>query len=54
MLEESNKMITDSATRLGKAAEDLRALVLAAKKIPELAADEELLKAEEVLEETSA
>ncbi|RDB28774.1 Tubulin-specific chaperone A [Hypsizygus marmoreus] len=54
MMEEANRMITDSANRLGKAAGELRDLVVAAKKEPKLAEDEELLKAEEVLEETSA
>ncbi|KAL0951716.1 hypothetical protein HGRIS_008392 [Hohenbuehelia grisea] len=53
MLEESNKMIVDSASRLGKAVADLRDVLVSAKKIPELAEDEELMKAEEALEEAS-
>ncbi|KAJ8702076.1 hypothetical protein PTI98_000822 [Pleurotus ostreatus] len=53
MMEEANRMIADSTTRLGKAVADLRELVIAAKKIPELAEAEELLKAEETLESAS-
>ncbi|KAJ8518795.1 hypothetical protein ONZ45_g4197 [Pleurotus djamor] len=53
MLEESNKMVVDSASRLGKAVADLRELVTSAKTIPELAQDEELLKAEETLANAS-
>ncbi|KAF9502236.1 tubulin binding cofactor A [Pleurotus eryngii] len=52
MMEEANKMIADSDARLGKAVADLRELVIAAKKIPELTEAEELLKAEEALEST--
>ncbi|KAL7285611.1 hypothetical protein ACG7TL_000715 [Trametes sanguinea] len=53
MLEESGKMITDSATRLGAVMQELRELVLAAEQEPELAQDEELMKAKETLEEVS-
>jgi tubulin-specific chaperone A len=49
MMEESNKMIKDSSERLGNAVEDLRAIVLSAKKEPALAEDQDLLKAEEAL-----
>ncbi|KNZ80577.1 Tubulin-specific chaperone A, partial [Termitomyces sp. J132] len=52
MMEEANKMIVDSANRLGKAAGELRDLIVR-KKNPALADDEELLKAEEILEEAS-
>ncbi|KAG6879452.1 hypothetical protein C0992_002583 [Termitomyces sp. T32_za158] len=54
MMEEANKMIVDSANRLGKAAGELRDLINEGKKNPALADDEELLKAEEILEEASA
>ncbi|KAG6813999.1 hypothetical protein H0H92_004492 [Tricholoma furcatifolium] len=54
MMEEANKMIADSVNRLGKAAGELRDLVVAGKKNPGIAESEELLKAEETLEEASA
>jgi tubulin-specific chaperone A len=54
MLEESNKMITDSSERLGKAAEDLRNLITAAMKEPDVADSTQLAQAKEVLEEISA
>jgi len=54
MMEEANKMIVDSANRLGKAAGELKDLIVSAKKSPELAQDEELLKAEKILQEASA
>ncbi|KAG6851360.1 hypothetical protein H0H93_005758 [Arthromyces matolae] len=54
MMEEANKMIVDSANRLGKAAGELRDLVYQGKKSPLVADKEELLHAEEVLEEASA
>ncbi|CDO73167.1 hypothetical protein BN946_scf185007.g222 [Trametes cinnabarina] len=53
MLEESGKMITDSATRLGAVVQEIRDLVVAAEQNPELAEDEELMKARETLEEVS-
>ncbi|KAI0361126.1 tubulin binding cofactor A [Trametes cingulata] len=53
MLEESGKMIQDSASRLGGVVQELRELVLAAEQDPELAQDEELVKAKEALEEVS-
>ncbi|KAI0778639.1 tubulin binding cofactor A [Trametes elegans] len=53
MIEESSKMITDSATRLGAVMQELRDLVLAAEHIPELEEDEELVKARETMEEVS-
>ncbi|KAJ7292855.1 tubulin binding cofactor A [Mycena rebaudengoi] len=53
MLEESEKMIIDSKTRLAKAHEELRDLVVSAKKETALAEDEDFLKAEGILEEIS-
>ncbi|TFK77528.1 tubulin binding cofactor A [Pluteus cervinus] len=53
MLDESNRMITDSATRLGKAAEELQSTVDSAKKHLELAEAEELLNADEILKDTT-
>ncbi|KAI8981211.1 tubulin binding cofactor A [Trametes punicea] len=55
MLEESGKMITDSASRLGAVVQELRELVvcLAAEQDPELAQGEELIKAKEALETVS-
>jgi tubulin-specific chaperone A len=53
MMEEANKMITDSQTRLGKAVGDLKDLIVAARKVPALGEDEALLKAEKILEEPS-
>ncbi|TFY74118.1 hypothetical protein EWM64_g9893 [Hericium alpestre] len=53
MLEESKKMVEDSNTRLGRAVGDLHDLVNAAKKDEGLSQSEELLKAEEALEEAS-
>ncbi|KAF5385264.1 hypothetical protein D9615_001151 [Tricholomella constricta] len=54
MMEEATRMIADSVNRLGKAAGELRDLIAAGKKDPQLAQDEELLKAEQILEEASA
>ncbi|KAF9469711.1 tubulin binding cofactor A-domain-containing protein [Collybia nuda] len=51
MMEESDKMITDSANRLGKAVGELRDLIVEAKKELGLAGDQELLEAEKVLQE---
>ncbi|KAI0756552.1 tubulin binding cofactor A [Daedaleopsis nitida] len=53
MLEESGKMITDSAERLGAVVQQLRELLVNAEKDPELAQDEEVLKAQEAMEEVS-
>ncbi|KAJ2918396.1 hypothetical protein MD484_g2071, partial [Candolleomyces efflorescens] len=50
LIEESKKMVKDTHTRLGKAAIELRDLVVVAKQQEALAEDEDLLKAEEVLE----
>ncbi|EJF67098.1 tubulin binding cofactor A [Dichomitus squalens] len=50
MLEESQKMIADSASRLGQAAQELRELLLSAEQDAALAQDPELLKAQEALE----
>ncbi|KAF9015754.1 tubulin binding cofactor A [Cyathus striatus] len=54
MHDESNRMVTDVATRLGKATGELRDLVVSAKKVQELAQVEEFLRAEEILEEANA
>ncbi|KAI0800818.1 tubulin binding cofactor A [Fomes fomentarius] len=53
MLEESGKMIIDSADRLGAVVQDLRDLLLSAEKDPALADNEEVIKAKETLEEVS-
>ncbi|KAJ6601370.1 tubulin binding cofactor A-domain-containing protein [Mycena vulgaris] len=53
MEDESEKMIKDSAARLGKAYGELRDLIVSAKKEPALAQDEEFLKAEGILEEAA-
>ncbi|KAH7886188.1 tubulin binding cofactor A [Phlebopus sp. FC_14] len=53
ILEESQRMIKDSDVRLGNAVQELRALVVSVKNKPEFAEDEELIKAEEALEEAS-
>ncbi|RPD82104.1 tubulin binding cofactor A [Lentinus tigrinus ALCF2SS1-7] len=53
MLEESGKMIADSADRLGNVMQDLRELLVSAERNPELSQDEEVLKAQETLEEVS-
>lgn len=53
LLEESNKMIDDSAERLANVVAELRDLVIKAKSRSELAEDVELLNAESVLEEIS-
>ncbi|KAF8204354.1 tubulin binding cofactor A-domain-containing protein [Mycena galopus ATCC 62051] len=54
MTDESEKMIKDSAARLGKAYGELKDLVESAKKNPALTQDEEFLKAAGILEETAA
>ncbi|THH19677.1 hypothetical protein EW146_g1534 [Bondarzewia mesenterica] len=51
--EESQRMVVDTDNRLGKVVGELREVVVQAKKASALAEDEELLKAEEVLEEAS-
>ena len=77
MLEESGKMIADSASRLGGAVQELRDLLVSpsstsyslvsrlamasgdariqitAERVPELSQDEEVLKAQEAMEEVS-
>ncbi|KAH9949340.1 tubulin binding cofactor A-domain-containing protein [Amylocystis lapponica] len=53
MLEESRKMITDTANRLGGAVQELRELMVAAEQDPALHADEALINAQEVFEEVS-
>jgi len=55
MAQESHKMILDATTRLGKAVEDLQALITSAKEESGLAAeDEALLKAEQTLKEATS
>jgi len=49
MMEESNRMIKDSADRLSNAVEDLSAIVLSAQKEPALTGDQDLTNAEEAL-----
>jgi len=49
MMEESQKMILDTSTRLEKAVEGLIALITSAKGEKELTNDEELIKAEGIL-----
>ncbi|CCM03781.1 uncharacterized protein FIBRA_05928 [Fibroporia radiculosa] len=51
MLDENQRMIADAATRLGKAVQDLRDVVVFAKQDSALAEDEALMQAEEALEE---
>ncbi|KAJ7070586.1 tubulin binding cofactor A [Mycena amicta] len=53
MLEESEKMITDTAERLGRAHGELRDVVVSAKKEPTLTGDAEYLKAEGILEDAA-
>ncbi|KIM70138.1 hypothetical protein SCLCIDRAFT_101315 [Scleroderma citrinum Foug A] len=53
ILEESQRMIKDSDDRLGKAVQELRSIVSSVKNNPEFEHDEELMKAEEALEEAS-
>ncbi|KAI0685079.1 tubulin binding cofactor A [Cytidiella melzeri] len=53
MLEESGKMVNDTSAKLGVSVQDLRALLVAAEKDGSIAKTEEVLKAEEVLEEVS-
>ncbi|KAF8921842.1 hypothetical protein CPB85DRAFT_1264776 [Mucidula mucida] len=53
MLAEGERMIEDSATRAGKAAGELRDLIVSIKTKEEFQEDPELLNAESVLEEVS-
>ncbi|TFY68608.1 hypothetical protein EVJ58_g915 [Rhodofomes roseus] len=53
MLEETQKMIHDTSSRLGAAATDLREVTVAAEKVPELHAEPELIAAQETLETIS-
>ncbi|KAF7302987.1 BHLH domain-containing protein [Mycena kentingensis (nom. inval.)] len=53
MMEESEKMITDTAERLARAYGELRDVVVLAKKEPGLTEDEEYLKAEGILEDAA-
>lgn len=54
LVEESKKMVVNTDQRLRKAVEDLRDVIVLAKKDPAFAEDEELMKAEEVFETVSA
>ncbi|EIW87116.1 tubulin binding cofactor A [Coniophora puteana RWD-64-598 SS2] len=51
--EESVRMIKDTTERLGKTVQDLRDLIVQVKQHPQFAEDEELIKAEEALEQAS-
>jgi len=53
MIEESDKMVIDTKTRLDKAVADLKQLITSAKEESGLAADEELIKAEKTIEEAT-
>ncbi|KAL1677680.1 tubulin binding cofactor A [Schizophyllum commune] len=53
ILAESEKMIEDTSSRVGKAAVDLREIVVVAKQHPEILNDDEYLKAQEVLQESN-
>ncbi|OCH90060.1 tubulin binding cofactor A [Obba rivulosa] len=53
MLEETQKMIADSASRLGTTVQELRDTVLAAEKNPALKDAPELAAAQEIIEEVS-
>jgi len=53
MFEESTKLIADTGNRLEGAVAELEALVIAAKKIPEMAGNPELVTAEEALRAAS-
>ncbi|KIJ66378.1 hypothetical protein HYDPIDRAFT_180825 [Hydnomerulius pinastri MD-312] len=53
IFDESQRMIKDSDDRLGKAVQELRGLVVSVKNKREFAEDEELVKAEEALQEAS-
>ncbi|KAF9486520.1 tubulin binding cofactor A [Pholiota conissans] len=54
MVDESEKMVVDTKTRLDKAVADLKQLIASAKEETNLAQDEELIKAEKIVEETAA
>ncbi|EGN93194.1 hypothetical protein SERLA73DRAFT_190110 [Serpula lacrymans var. lacrymans S7.3] len=53
ILDEAKRMIVDADTRLGNVVQELRSLIILVKQQPSFAEDEELIKAEEVLEEAS-
>ncbi|KAL1748921.1 tubulin binding cofactor A [Schizophyllum fasciatum] len=53
ILAESEKMVEDTSSRVGKAAVDLREIVVVGKQHTELLNDEEYLKALEVLQESN-
>lgn len=53
MFDESTKLIADTGNRLEGAVAELEALVIAAKKIPEMAGNPELVTAEEALRAAS-
>ncbi|CAA7264746.1 unnamed protein product [Cyclocybe aegerita] len=54
MIEESGKMVLDTTSRLKKASDELEALITSAKKDFNLGQDEDLLKAEEILQSAKA
>ncbi|GBE77476.1 tubulin binding cofactor A-domain-containing protein [Sparassis latifolia] len=53
MLEESQKMVKDTANRLGVALQELRELIVTAEKIPDMGNSEELVQAQAIFEEVS-
>lgn len=53
ILDESQRMIKDTNERLGKAVQDLRDLIVQVKQHTQFTEDEELIKAEEALEQAS-
>jgi len=52
MVDESKRMVDDTTSRLDKASVELDAVITSAKEKSELNEDEELLKAEKLLQET--
>lgn len=53
MLQESHKMVKDTADRLGVALQALREIIVSAEKIPDLTNSEEMVQAHAVFEEVS-
>ncbi|PCH34130.1 tubulin binding cofactor A [Wolfiporia cocos MD-104 SS10] len=53
MLEESQKLIKETSSRLGGSVQELRELIVSAEKDPALSEDEALIQAQEAFEEVS-
>ncbi|KAJ3721920.1 tubulin binding cofactor A-domain-containing protein [Lentinula raphanica] len=53
LVEESNKMVTDTSDRMGRAVGELRDVVIKARAEPSLAEDEDFVSAEAILEEAA-